>query len=80
MSYRTCYLCKHWSENTQFCLLHNKSRSESDFCSSIQLIPCCGSCKHWSRDYDSMDEGVCDIYQGLSSAASICNAGYYTEK
>lgn len=80
MSYKTCYLCKHWDEDTGYCDLQGKRKRDTDYCSSIKLIPCCGSCAHWSKDYDSLTEGHCSVYQGLSDASSICKAGYYSEK
>lgn len=80
MSYRTCYLCKHWNENTGFCSEIGTIKSSSDWCSKIDLIPCCASCKNWSLNYDYVDQGNCRIYGGLSPATSICNAGYYTKK
>ena len=80
MGYRTCYLCKHWSESDGWCSKNNTRKSESDWCSSIELIPCCASCKNWTLNYDYVDQGNCSVYKGLSPAYSICNAGYYEKK
>ena len=80
MGYKTCYLCKHWSESSGICSKTNTVKSENDYCSSIELIPCCASCEHWSLNYDYLDQGNCKIHKGLSPATSICNTGDYKEK
>ncbi|GEM_PF-5579374 len=81
MSYRTCYLCKNWNEDSYYCKIHGKATEPDHWCSSIDLIPCCGSCKYWTKNYDYMDQGNCKMYGNqLSSAGAICNAGYYIKK
>ena len=80
MGYRTCYLCKYWSEDDGWCSKNNAKKSRSDWCSSIDLIPCCASCEHWTRNDDYIDQGNCAIYKGLSPATSICKADHYKPK
>lgn len=81
MGYRTCYLCKYWSQSSGMCSVRNEATEESDSCPRIELIPCCASCKHWNKNYDYMDEGNCEMYDNqLSAADAICRAGYYTKR
>lgn len=81
MSYRTCFLCRYWDERSERCSVHGTYKSSTDYCSSIELIPCCASCKHWDKNSDYTDMGNCRIFGNrLSSASSICRDDYYTKR
>ena len=77
MGYKNCYLCKFWSESTGMCSVHNVRKSETDHCPSLQLIPCCASCRHWDKNPDYFDQGVCHLYGGLTPASAICREDNY---